>query len=116
MKRMLILGVVGLVIGFVAVQTGSLWPAIAFHFTHNSLALLLSRVPDRWFESGIMHAIAYRTNDGGALYHWPLALALGVAAGLLLWWFQRLPHPQYAEESLQESIERARSGARRTFA
>jgi sodium transport system permease protein len=37
-------GVVGLLIGFLAIRSGSLLPGIAFHFTHNSLSVLLTRV------------------------------------------------------------------------
>ncbi|MFW6171664.1 MAG: ABC transporter permease subunit/CPBP intramembrane protease, partial [Planctomycetota bacterium] len=35
----------GMVLGFVAIQTGSLFPAIIFHFTYNSLGLLCSVGP-----------------------------------------------------------------------
>lgn len=100
--------VVGVVIGFVAIQTGSLLPAIVFHFTHNSLAILLSRAPESWFGSGWLGAFAAREGES-VLYHWPFALGLAAAAAMLLWWFRQLPHHQYAEESLQESIDRARS-------
>ncbi|MEX2026115.1 MAG: CPBP family intramembrane glutamic endopeptidase, partial [Pirellulaceae bacterium] len=36
--------VVGLIIGYVAVKSNSIWPAMIFHLVHNSLMVVLSRV------------------------------------------------------------------------
>jgi sodium transport system permease protein len=45
---------VGIVIGFVALRSGSLWPAIAFHFTNNALVVSTSRIsPHAVIESPI---------------------------------------------------------------
>ena len=38
LQQSIVACVVGVVIGYVAVQTGSIWPGIVFHLFHNSLA------------------------------------------------------------------------------
>jgi hypothetical protein len=42
MQQAISAGVLGLVIGYVAVQTGSIFPGMAFHATHNAAAVLLT--------------------------------------------------------------------------
>ncbi|HMO14871.1 MAG TPA: ABC transporter permease subunit/CPBP intramembrane protease [Pirellulaceae bacterium] len=36
--------VVGLILGFIALRTASIWPCIAFHMTHNGMTIILSRM------------------------------------------------------------------------
>jgi sodium transport system permease protein len=98
---------VGLVIGFIAVQTGNLIPCIVFHAIHNSLAL---SVP-RWAES------VQTSNQDGLLahllggeqplaYHPATVVACGVVASALLWWFHGLTYRRTAEEQLEETRQR----------
>ena len=95
---------VGIVIGYVAVQTGSLLPCILFHLTHNALLLLtgvvaqsVDRVPfSRWLISSSADGIGYT---------WPVIACSAVAAVALLWWFSRLPQQLSAEERLQEALD-----------
>ena len=96
----------GLVIGFIAVQTGSLLPAVVFHFVHNSLGVLLKPAGealsdgDHW-----LHWLMRGESEGGPLYHWGV-IAVGLAASAaILYWFHRLPYARTAEETLQEAIE-----------
>lgn len=101
--------VVGAIIGYVAIQTGSLWPAIAFHFTHNALALSLSRVSDSWLEANQWAGFAVQQTDQGLLYHWQFAASLAICALLLLRWFQTRPYQRYEEESLTEVLAHERT-------
>ena len=55
---------IGMVLGYLALQTGSLWPCVAFHMTHNALLFGLaefSQMPAlAWMFEGAGEALAYR--------------------------------------------------------
>ena len=44
LQQSLAASIVGIVLGYLAVRTGSLAPCVAYHFVHNSLSLLLGRL------------------------------------------------------------------------
>jgi len=87
----LIAFLLGLVLGFLAIQSGSLLPCVLFHAAHNGLALLAHHLlpaaderqqPWRW--------LLRETFEDGLYYSWP-AVLLSVAAGsAILFWFHRL--------------------------
>jgi sodium transport system permease protein len=97
---------VGMVLGFIAVQSGSLVPCVLFHAVHNSLAILIGRVVSAVGpESQWIEWLVHDTSGGGLLYRWPVLLgSVAVSLGLL-YWFHRLPYVRTAEESLQEAID-----------
>jgi sodium transport system permease protein len=96
----------GLVIGYIVVQTGSLLPAIAYHFVHNALALLATQVTAATLAAhGWLRALGVST-EGGLHYGWPMMLAGAALAVLLLAWFRGIPYARTSEERLQESIDR----------
>jgi sodium transport system permease protein len=95
---------VGMVIGYIVVQTGSLLPGIAFHLVYNSLGLLsfveLPSAGDggqwwKWF--GEMHGEAMS-------YHWPIIVLGAMLSAALLVWFHRLPHASTPEEELRDAL------------
>lgn len=115
---------VGIVIGYVAVKTNSLFPAMLFHFTHNSLAILTGTVTTEAVHSGwplnwlfipasdlfavapfLQPLLAGSVPADGLVYN-PLAvlLALTGAIGILLW-LKRLPYHSLAEERLQQALD-----------
>jgi sodium transport system permease protein len=104
--------VLGILIGYVAVQTGSLWPGLLFHLTHNSLVWLLSergRFAGSWWARAAQW-IEEATDKYPSLGWFTL---LG-AALLLLWllgWFSRLKYPRTREEQLEEAIAHEATGA-----
>lgn len=107
MQQAISAGLLGLVIGFIAVQSGSIFPGMAFHAVHNGAAVLLTSwvaqyvIPDKHWKW-----VAEENPPGfiGIGYH-PLIIAGGiVVAGAILRWFSRLPHPLSYEEELQEAI------------
>jgi sodium transport system permease protein len=98
---------VGLVIGFIAVRTGSIFPCIVFHLTHNSLSVMLGRVAvDTAAGPAWTDWLLHRSGDGGldVNYTTPAIVASMVFSLLLLRWFHRLPFEQSAEERLSDSI------------
>ena len=85
--------VLGIVLGYIAIQTGSLIPGILFHMTYNSLSLVSQRItPELVAEYRILDLIysGVGTNEFG--YQLPVIVATGLLSLLLLlWWFRRLP-------------------------
>ena len=100
--------IVGLVIGYLAVQTGSIFPGMLFHATHNIAALLLtSWVAERTEAHREWSWIAEFDPNAATptfAYH-PLIVVGGiVAAGAILRRFARLQHALSYEEELAETI------------
>lgn len=103
LQQSFITALVGALIGYIAVQTGSIFPGMAFHFTHNALGLTTVR----FHESDGFRPLIVPLFDGqDFMYAWWL-LALGViVAVLLLMKFSALSYRKTEEEQLQEAIER----------
>jgi sodium transport system permease protein len=99
--------VVGLVLGYIAVKTGSLLPAMLYHFTHNSTTVLLGRVTPGALEAqGGLAALLEAAPEGGHVtYRLPVLLAGAVLAAAVLWWFKSLPYHRSEEERLQEALD-----------
>ncbi len=117
LQQSIVACLVGMVIGLIAVQSGSIFPAMVFHLFHNSLALLGSRltveVLDRW------PALAYLMepgDEGHLAFRWTAIVLSALASFALLAWFNRLPQSQSAEEQLQETIEQKAVGSRQQAA
>ena len=91
---------VGVVLGYLAVQTGSLVPCILFHVTYNGLALAAARLPELAKNWPIVEDLVRDSGPDQLTYAWPV-VAIGAtwAAGLLLW-FHRLPYQATKEEEI----------------
>ncbi len=106
-QQSLLACLLGVVLGFLAVQSGSILPCIVFHFVHNSLAVLNSRLTPAMFEnvSG-MESLIVPGKNGGCTYTWSVVI-FGALAGLLVMiWFGLLPYQKTPEEALQQAIAR----------
>lgn len=95
---------VGMVLAYIVVQSGSLWTSVAFHFVYNSLGLaaffLAPDVSDgvhwwNWFGE---------LKGGGFVYHWPVAVAGTLLSIIILWWFHRQPRDLSPEERISEVL------------
>jgi sodium transport system permease protein len=86
---------VGVVIGYLAVQTSSIIPCMVFHLIHNSLAAVVPA----W----IQEHPQYRGFSTEAIYHPATVAACGVAALFLLWRLQQAAYDRTAEEKLEEA-------------
>ncbi|MEX0611196.1 MAG: type II CAAX endopeptidase family protein, partial [Pirellulales bacterium] len=97
---------VGFVIGYIAVQTGSLVPCILFHLTYNALMFTTLKLPElaeRWPEWAMpFQQIA----PGQIVYNWPVVAGCGVAALVPLWWLHRMPYQATNEEQISEAPAR----------
>jgi len=107
LQQSLIACLVGVVIGYVAVQSGSILPCLVFHLLHNTLAastiLISPQLIDRWPVFGVLMNAG---PDGGLTYYWSVVAGGALAALLILAWFGRLPCRKSAEEELQEAMGR----------
>jgi sodium transport system permease protein len=72
----------GIVLGLLAVRSGSLWPGVLLHVINNSLAVVLSRVTEGQVGGQIVTWLYRKPAEG--LYHRPVILVGGlISAGLL---------------------------------
>ena len=109
LQQQLLACVVGVVIGFIAVQTGSVLPCILFHMTHNSLLLAMKFLPwllERW---PILEHVVLENKEVGYTYDWSVLLVASLIAALIILWLAKLPYRKTDEEELQTAIRRKAS-------
>jgi len=105
----------GIVLGYIAVQTGSILPCMVFHFVHNAAQVLLTpyltvefinenpRMSTFFIESEVM--------GGTLLFRTPFVVASILATGLLLRWFRSLPGTPSPEERLHQALDESAATA-----
>ena len=102
--------VLGLVLGYLAVQSGSLLPCIVFHAVHNSLQLLSAAcfTPAFLAEHPRLQVFLGESTlmKDAVVYQPPVVVASILASGLLLYWFRTLPFTPTPEESLHKALDR----------
>jgi len=101
----------GMVIGFIAVQTGSLLPCVLFHLTHNSLALLAGRIREWTHEHPSWQWVIVDTEGKSFVCAWPVVAVGGAIAIAALWWFRSLPAQASDEERLQHALDHQQTHA-----
>jgi sodium transport system permease protein len=105
-QQSLVALLVGVVIGFMAIQSGSLLPGVLFHIVHNSMALIVQQVaPALTEDQHWLHWLMRDAAGDGPLYRWPVIVCSLLASAVVLVWFHKLPYDRTPEESLQEAIE-----------
>jgi sodium transport system permease protein len=107
--------VLGALIAYLAVQTGSIWPGLSFHAAHNSLAWLHSLASWKtadiekqqptlaWLANQMKHLDEFIGENPSAA--WIAVFAGALVVGWLVNWFSRLQYQHTDEEQLQETIE-----------
>lgn len=95
----------GLILGFLAIRTGSLIPSILFHVTHNSLQLAVSLLVAKY---GWPFHAAGKVNDMGMVeYASPVVVASAAASMLVLYWL----HLTLKQSEAQATRKKSSSGA-----
>ncbi len=96
--------IIGIFIGYLAVQSGSIFVCILFHVTHNSLPVVLPTFLEKHVGplSGSHWLLA--GDEADIIYRWPVVVITFVMALAVLLWFRHLPRQHYAEEQLQEAL------------
>jgi sodium transport system permease protein len=93
----------GIVLGLLAVQSGSILPAVIFHVTHNGLLAASARASGQIVKDWPPLGWFAREGSGGALEFTWLAIAIGAAVMLaILLWFLRLPDRAAPEEQRRQ--------------
>ena len=112
LQQQLAAATVGLVLGYLAVQTGNLLLCMVFHAIYNGLALTFSDMIDTTKGQVVDPSVAWLLSGNTTTIFHPLLLALSaLGAGVILWWLHRLPYQRTKEEQLQEARERSLASA-----
>lgn len=98
--------VIGMLLGYLAVQTSSLWPCILFHVTHNGLQLSVYKAAEAVQEKPDSFWAPLLGGDSPALYSPPVQFICLAAAAALLWSLHRISYRRTKEERLLEARER----------
>ena len=106
--------VIGVVIGYLAVKSGSLLPGVVYHAVHNGLSVSIGRLSVDAVESQPLFKLFFGTGSepGELIYRWPAVVAAAVIAVGILWWLRRLPYQLSAEERLSEAMRHSELGER----
>jgi sodium transport system permease protein len=89
LQQSLLATLTGVVLGYLAVQTGSIFPGVAFHLVHNTMVIAVSRITPKMVEDSMLLRFLAAPEQGGCLFHWNIVIMGMLAAGLLLAWFGR---------------------------
>jgi sodium transport system permease protein len=114
LQQSLLAGMFGLVLGYIAVQTGSLFPCIAFHMVHNGLSLLsafwIPAAVERWPATSWLFRESVVFGDSTTyLYNWPIVVVAGILSILVLRWFRFQPPQPSLEERYRDAIDHTRT-------
>lgn len=112
-QQSLVASLLGTLIAYVAVQTGSILPGMVFHMLHNSMQVLASKLTPQMVDGvPVLQRLINRealTTDSdlydGFVYRWPVMLAGAFGTMIVLYWLHKLPYARSNEESLQETID-----------
>jgi sodium transport system permease protein len=101
--------VAGLVLGYLAVRSGSLLPGVVFHFLNNAVLVLAAKITPEMIGRHPLLGHLVQWDGHGSSYQWPVYLFCGVTALAVLGWFTWFPEARNAEELLQEAFHSAES-------
>lgn len=90
-QQTMITFVVGMVLGVIAVQTRSIIPCMLFHFTHNSLAVLLTSAKGHVVENSLLlRTVLHTTNGESYQYSILPGILMSLVGVALIVWFLRM--------------------------
>lgn len=96
----------GLVIGYVAVQTQSIWPCMLFHTVHNSLQLAIPKLAQAAETNPESRWAPWFSGEAPLLYHGVTIACATAAAGVILWGLHGARYVRTPEELLEEARHR----------
>src|SRR3954447_26935595 len=96
----------GLVVGYIAVQTGSLIPCMLFHITYNGLGFATTLLPEFVRQHSGWSVVVRENSHGEMLYNWPVLAICAAAAIAPLVWLHRLPYQATREEEIYDARSR----------
>ena len=96
----------GTVIGYIAVQTGSLIPCMLFHVTYNGVMFSTSLLPSLAEKYPRLVTLFHETAHEQILYNWPVLVFCAAAAIAPFVWLHRLPYQATREEQIGDARAR----------
>jgi sodium transport system permease protein len=100
-QQSLVAFVMGLLLGYLAVQSGSLLPCMALHAVHNGLAVVMDRLGS---QGAVPTWLQWEWSEGRI--NWPLMAASALVSALLIARLRGQPYDRTAEEVITEAIDR----------
>jgi sodium transport system permease protein len=97
----------GIVLAFLAVRTGSLLPGVLFHFLHNAMTVLSAKVTPELLDRVPGLGFLVQSGADGPAYQWPVYLFGGVTSLALLGWFAWFPEARSPDDVLQEVFKKS---------
>lgn len=97
--------VLGVVLGYLVVQTGSLLASILFHLLYNSASMLMLIFADGVAGHPVFQFF-FRQTPNGPEYQPYVVVLSAVISGAILLWFRHLPSESTSEETLQRALDR----------
>jgi len=96
----------GVAIGYIAVQTGSLVPCVLFHLTYNALMFATPTLPQLAQQRPLLAKLFHEAAPGQVLYNWPVVAICAAAAVVPFVWLHRLPYQATREEQISDARAR----------
>ena len=96
----------GMIIGYVAVQTSSIWPCILLHTVHNSLQLSAHRIAELVQTNPDSPLAMLFSGEEPLLYRTPTVIVCAGVAAAILWSLHGVRYSRTAEEQLEEARQR----------
>ena len=89
----------GIILAYIAVQTGSIWPGMLIHLIHNTLLWVQEQ-----FQADLA-AFEKNHSTAAAWIEWSTLFVAAFATLGILAWFSRLRYQRTEEEAVEEAIE-----------
>jgi sodium transport system permease protein len=96
---------VGIVLGCLAVKSGSLLPGVIFHFLYDAMTVLSAKVTPELIDRNPGLGFLVQSGAEGPAYQWPAYLLGGATALALLGWFLWFPAARSPEDGLPKVFE-----------
>ncbi|QDT73910.1 ABC transporter permease subunit/CPBP intramembrane protease [Lacipirellula limnantheis] len=96
----------GMIIGYVAVQTESIWPCVLLHTIHNSLQLSIHKLAQTAELNPSSPVGVLFGGESPLLYRTPSVLICAAVAAAILWRLHGVRYSRTVEEQLEEARQR----------
>jgi sodium transport system permease protein len=104
LQQSIIACMMGIVIGYLAVQTNSIWPCMTFHLIHNSLGMATTRLtPELLGRVPILKYLIDLSDEATIPCPWPVVIGSASLAIAILVWFHYLPNRKAKGINWQEN-------------
>jgi sodium transport system permease protein len=108
-QQSLVAMLLGIIIGYIAVQSGSIFPCMLFHMVHNGMRISMGvfsdyLTPELIERTPVLGWFVSNSEANGLTYDVPTLLLAALATAGIAYWFHRQPYAATQEEQLQQAI------------